>query len=169
VKIQWTAFPLHPETPVQGRSLEDLFAGRGMDIPKMLSHLKQTADQLGLPFGHRTMTYNSRLAHELGKWAETQGQGEAYNLKAFQAYFVDGYNIAQPEVLSELALAVGLDGNKALKVLQNGSYHKAVDMDWQRARQMGIHAVPTFQMNGRMLVGAQSYESLMGLVQGTAF
>lgn len=168
MKIQWTAFPLHPETPVQGRSLEDLFAGRGMDIPKMLSHLKQTADQLGLPFGRRTMTYNSRHAQELGKWAEAKGQGDAYHHKAFQVYFVDGKNIAEPEVLSNLAMAVGLDGEDALEIIRRGDFKDAVDKDWHRSRQMDIHAVPTFQINGRLLVGAQTYKVLRNLVNGEA-
>lgn len=162
--IHWTAFPLHPETPLQGRSLEDLFAGRGMDIPKMLEHLKQTADQLSLPFGHRTMTYNSRHAQELGKWAEAQEKGDAYHHRVFQAYFVDGHNISRPEVLSDLAAAVGLNGDEALEILRRGDFKDAVDNDWHRSRQMGIHAVPTFQMNGRRLVGAQTYDALSGLI-----
>jgi predicted DsbA family dithiol-disulfide isomerase len=169
VKIKWTAFPLHPETPFQGRSLEDLFAGRGMDIAKMLAHLKQTANQLSLPFGPRTMTYNSRRAQELGKWAEAHGRGDAYHLKTFQAYFVDGKNIAELQVLRELAIAVGLNGENALKALKRGDYKDAVDKDWRRSKQMGIHAVPTFQINSRMLVGAQTYEALSGLVNGAAF
>jgi predicted DsbA family dithiol-disulfide isomerase len=163
--IQWTAFPLHPETPDQGRTLEDLFAGRGLDIPKMLDHLKQTADQLGLAFGRRTMTYNSRRAQELGKWAEDNGQGEAFHHKAFHAYFAEGRNIAQPDVLGDLVEKVGLNRNEAQQVLLNGTYQDAVDADWQRARQMGIHAVPTFHMKGLLLVGAQTYGALNGWVK----
>ena len=149
---------------MQGRSLEDLFAGRGMDIPKMLAHLKQTANQLGLPFGRRTMTYNSRHAQELGKWAEAQGQGDAYHHRAFQVYFVDGKNIAEAEVLRDLATAVGLNGEDALEVLKRGDYKDAVDKDWHRSRRLGIHAVPTFQMNGRLLVGAQTYAALSNFI-----
>ncbi len=156
---------MHPETPDQGRTLDDLFAGRGIDIPQMLAHLKQTADQLGLPFGRRTMTYNSRRAQELGKWAEANGQGDAFHLKAFHAYFAQGLNIAQAEVLTDLVEAVGLNGNEAQKVLQNETYREAVDADWQRSRQMGIYAVPTFQMNGQQLVGAQTYEALKDWVR----
>jgi len=166
--VNWVAFPLHPETPDEGRSLEDLFAGRGMDIPQMITLLKRTADSLELPFGSRTMTFNSRKAQELGKWAEAQGCGEAYHKGVFQAYFAQGLNIAKPEVLKDLASLVGLDPDQAKQVLCEGRYAEAVDRDWERSRQMGITAVPTFVCDDRRLVGAQPYEALKELVKGPA-
>ena len=39
---------------------------RNFDIDQMMTHLKQVSSGLGLPFGDRKMTYNSRLAQELG-------------------------------------------------------------------------------------------------------
>jgi predicted DsbA family dithiol-disulfide isomerase len=159
---------LHPETPEQGSTLDELFAGRGLDIPRMLAHLKQTADELGLPFGRRTMTYNSRRAQELGKWAEEQGCGEAFHRAAFHAYFAEGQNIARIEVLRRLAHHIELNADPAEEVLNAGRYKEAVDQDWQRARQLGIHAVPTFQIHGRILVGAQKYKSLEQLINSSS-
>ena len=165
--VEWVAFPLHPETPDEGRSLEELFAGRGLDIPGMLARLKRTADDLGLPFGTRTMTYNSRRAQELGKWAETRGRGPAFHKDVFQAYFVQGLNIAQMPVLKDLAAKVGLDPEQAEQILTQRSFAEAVDRDWEKSRAMGITAVPTFVCNGRGLVGAQSYDALKDLVAGS--
>ncbi|MBW2198972.1 MAG: hypothetical protein JRF58_14270, partial [Deltaproteobacteria bacterium] len=53
IDIRWTAFPLHPDTPEQGRTLEELFAGRNIDIDQMMDHLKQVASKLGLPLKER--------------------------------------------------------------------------------------------------------------------
>jgi predicted DsbA family dithiol-disulfide isomerase len=158
--IQWTAFPLHPETPEEGRTLEDLFAGRGVDIPAVLARLKSTAAGLGLPFTARSMTYNSRRAQELGKWAEEEGRGEAFHRLVFEAYFAHGRNIARLDVLMDLAATAGLDPLAVRTVLDQGRYKQAVDLDWQRSHAQGITAVPTFQINGRRLVGAQSYEAI---------
>jgi predicted DsbA family dithiol-disulfide isomerase len=166
--VQWTAFPLHPETPENGRTLEKLFAGRGIDIPQMLAHLEQTAKELGLPFGRRTKTYNSRRAQELGKWAEEQGCGEAFHRAVFHAYFAEGLNISQLEVLRQLADQVGLNPDHAIDVLNTQRYKAAVDQDWQRAWRLGVYAVPTFKIHDRVLVGAQSYEALVELVNGKA-
>ena len=62
---------------MEGQSLEQLFAGRGMDLDAMFARMKGLMDEEGLDYGQRTHTYNSRLAQELGKWAETQTGGEA--------------------------------------------------------------------------------------------
>jgi len=161
--IRWTAFPLHPETPDEGRSLDELFAGRGVDIPAVLARLKRTADDLGLPFTERSMTYNSRRAQELGKWAEAESRGETFHRLVFEAYFAHGRNIGHLEVLIELAAAAGLDPQEARMVLTQSRYQSAVDADWQRSRDLGITAVPTFQIQGRRLVGAHPYEALRDL------
>ena len=106
------------------------------------------------------MTYNSRLAQELGKWSEEQGNIEAYNTAVFEAYFHRGLNIGSHDVLIEVAKSVDLDVNEALKVLETRRYQKSVDGDWDRSRWMGIKAVPTFVVDDRTLVGAQPFAVL---------
>ncbi len=107
VKVEWVHFPLHPETPAEGRSLAELFAGRNVDRKAMHAQMKARMDAEGLPYGERTMTYNSRLAQELGKWADTQPGGEALHDALFRAYFVEARDISQPAVLLEIAGQVG--------------------------------------------------------------
>jgi len=165
VRIQWVHFPLHPDTPAEGRSLEDLFAGRGYDIPKMQAQMRARMEAEGLPYGTRTMTYNSRLAQELGAWAETQPGGEAIHDALFRAYFVDARNIGDPEVLVEIAQSVGLDPAKAREVIEQRTHKAAVDADWMKSRQYGVTGVPTFVAGGRGVVGAQPYETLEELVK----
>ena len=165
VNVAWLAFPLHPETPEKGVALEDLFKGRNIDINAMMKKLKNTADSLGLPLGNRKMTYNSRLAQELGKWAEGQGHGDAYHMAMFQAYFVDGKNLAKIDLLVEIVEGLSMDGTAARRVLEERTYKDAVDRDWQEAYPRGITAVPTFMARGMRLVGAQSYEALEKLIK----
>jgi predicted DsbA family dithiol-disulfide isomerase len=160
VSVRWLAFPLHPETPEEGRTLEELFAGRNYNIPEALAQMKTVADAEGLPFGLRTKTYNSRMAQELAKWAEEQGRGDAFHQAAFQAYFADGKNIAKTEILLDLVESVSLDPLEAQQVVQERAYREAVDADWQRAHELGITAVPTFLYGKGRLVGAQPYEAL---------
>ncbi len=156
LQLRWSVFPLHPETPEEGRELSDLFAGR-MDIDAMLQRLYQAADELGLPIGKRSRTYNSRRAQELGKWAEEQGVGEAFHMAVYRAYFVDGRNIALPEELELIAAGLGLDADMARQVIDTGSHAAAVDADWQRAAELGVSAVPTSIYQERALIGFQPY------------
>ncbi len=160
IEAQWRAFPLHPETPEEGRTLEELFAGRNMDIPAMLERLKRVADDLGLPWGTRKMTFNSRLAQELGKWAEEKGRGDEFHNAVFRAYFVDGKNIGKKEVLLELGKKVGLPAKEAKEVLESRTFKAAVDEDWKLSMRKGITAVPTFVLDHQVVVGAQPYEIL---------
>jgi predicted DsbA family dithiol-disulfide isomerase len=121
----------------------------------MVTHLRQTAAGLGLPFGNRTMTYNSRLAQELAKWAADKGRENDFHRVVFRAYFSAGLNIGCPAVLVNLADAAGLPGDEARQVIESRTYRQAVDRDWDRAVHAGVTAVPTFMIRGKSLVGAQ--------------
>ncbi len=160
IQIRWTAFPLHPDTPEEGLTLEALFAGRNFDIPQIKSHLKTAAKDFGVDIGDRRKTYNSRLAQELGKWAESKSKGDEFHLAAFKAYFINGQNIAKIPILVDIAKSVNLSEKEAQTVLEKRSFSQAVSSDWRRAVEMEIRAVPTFLFNGQSLPGAQKYETL---------
>ena len=157
-------FPLHPETPADGVTLEELFAGRDVDMDGMHNRMKGLMDEEGLPYNRRSHTYNSRLAQELGVWADTQDGGADIHDALFKAYFVDGRNIGDVEVLVEIAAANGLDADTARGVLENRSCKEQVDENWNRSRQYGVTGVPTYVAGGRSVVGAQSYEVLTQLL-----
>jgi predicted DsbA family dithiol-disulfide isomerase len=161
-------FPLHPETPAEGRALVDLFAGRNLDLRAMHAQMKARMTAEGLPYGERTMTYNSRLAQELGKWADTQPGGEAIHDALFRAYFVEARDISQPAVLLDIAGSVGLSADGAREVLEQRTFKAEVDADWALSRQYGITGVPTFVAGRYGVVGAQPYEALEELVRKVA-
>lgn len=124
----------------------------------MIAQLQKTAYELGLPFNARPKTYNSRLAQELGLWAEDKGYGDAFHMAAFHAYFGDGINLAlKPELLA-IAEKVGLNIKEAEQVIEDRSYKQNVDRDWADSRLKSVTAVPTFIMGQHKLTGAQNYE-----------
>jgi predicted DsbA family dithiol-disulfide isomerase len=165
IQTQWIAFPLHPDTPEEGLSLKELYAARGTDIESAKRRLKQAADELGLPLGDRKMRFNSRLAQELAKWAESRGKGDEFHDAAFRAYFVDGKNIGKVDVLADLAKSAGLSDEEARTVLKSRTFRNEVDSDWARSYELGITAVPTFVINGEAVVGALPYEVLEQLME----
>jgi predicted DsbA family dithiol-disulfide isomerase len=164
VQLRWSVFPLHPETPPEGRELSDLFAGREAMIRDMQARLLQVAAAEGLPLTERSRTYNSRLAQELGKWAEEQSRGDEFRHAVYRAYFVEGINIALPEELLRIAAAVELPPDGARTVLLERSFAGAVDADWQRAMNLHITAVPSHLCNGKRLTGFASYEDFVRLI-----
>ena len=163
--LHWIHFPLHPDTPAQGRSMADLYAGRGLDPREMYLQMKARMDAEGLPYAERTHTYNSRLAQELGCWADTVPGGEVLHYALFRAYFVRRKNIGDAAVLIDVAGEVGLDRDEAGLVLRERRFSGQVDAHWEKSRLYGITGVPTFVAAGHGEVGAQPYEVLTGFVQ----
>ncbi|MBT3345613.1 MAG: thioredoxin domain-containing protein [Gemmatimonadetes bacterium] len=163
--IRVTHYPLHLETPDEGQSLEQLFAGRGVDIEQMQEQMAERMRAEGLEYGDRRMTYNSRRAQQLASWAVTRDGGEAIHQALFVAYFVEDSNLADVDRLVEVAASVGLDTDAARRALRDPRYRAAVSADWERSRQLGVTGVPTFRAGGRAVVGAQPYEVLEQLVQ----
>ena len=145
--------------------LEDLFAGTSVDVPQMLNHLEEVAASLNLPFTTRLKTYNSRLAQEVGLWAESLGKGHAFHMAAFHAYFAEGCNLADHHILVDIAGKAGLDGDATREVIKTRSFSPHVDEHWRVSRQKGVTAVPTFIINDRSLTGARPFNDLLHLVR----
>ena len=127
----------------------------------MNAGMKRRMEAEGLPYGNRTHTYNSRLAQELACWAGTGEGVDTIHDALFRAYFVEGLNIADTEVLTSVAASVGLPTGAAREVLEERRFSDAVDADWEKSRSYGVTGVPTYAVLGEKLVGAQPFESLV--------
>ena len=103
-------------------------------IQETMLGLRETAASFGLPFGESTFIYNTRLAQELGLWAESKNEGDKFHMAAFKAYFVDCKNLAESPVLVELASSIGLPADEASEILVTRAFKDAVDADWELSR-----------------------------------
>ncbi len=158
MRVKFTHFPLHPETPAEGK--------RRAPVPARDERMNALMRQEGLAYNAaRDMTYNSRLAQELAHWAESRGKGYEIHDPLFRAYFVETKNIGDPEVLVEVAEKIGLPADEAREALAGRSFKEAVDRDWRRSAELGVTAVPTFVIGDYGLVGAQPYDQLEKLVR----
>ena len=165
IDIKLVHFPLHPDTPPEGREMAGFYAERGLDPDKMYQDMKERMDAEGLPYGKRTHSYNSRLAQELGKWSETVEGGERLEKEFYKAYFVDSRNIGDVDVLLDCVQAAGLSVDEARMIIKRRTFEQAVDEDWAKSQQYGVSGVPTYVAGGYGVVGAQPYEVLEKLMQ----
>jgi len=154
IEVLWVFFPLHPATPAEGLSLKDLFAGRAVDLEAVHARLKNLMGDEGLQFNQRTHTYNSRLAQELATGFDSVRDA------LYRAYFEEGKNIGDVEVLIGVAQSAGIPAEAARRILSERTFKEAVDADWEKARRYGITGVPSFVAGGQKLVGAQPYDVL---------
>lgn len=149
-------------------TLVDLFQGRlsPADLEVKQQQLREMAEEEGLVFGIRNMTYNSRLAQELAKWADTTLEdSEKLHSALYRGYFGEGKNIGNLDVLLELTEESGLSVDDAKTVLEKRQFKEAVDQDWATAYQYQVTGVPTFLASQYIMVGAQPYDQLARLVE----
>lgn len=161
VTIKWLNFPLHPETPPEGVLMKDLYRNRDKAQAKAYGdHLRSLMTEAGLVYNKRTRLDNSRIAQELGAWADTRMDGDEFHYAMFEAYFVDDRTISDPDTLVEIAESVGLDGKEAREVIETRSFSSKVTEEWERAWENGITGVPTFVARDLFVFGCQPYEVL---------
>ena len=111
ITTKWVHFPLHPDTPAEGRAMAEFYAERKLDPEAMYQRMKTLMDAEGLPYSKRTHTYNSRFAQELGAWADTLPNGEPLHDALYRTYFVDTRNLeAFEESHMRGALPLPLEG-----------------------------------------------------------
>ena len=163
--LHFQPFELNPQMVPEGQDIgEHLFEKYGASPEQR----KVTRDaiaargaELGFIFGEgkRSRVYNTFDAHRLLHWAEEKGLQSQLKHALFTAYFTDGRDPSDHEVLVQLAQSVGLDAREARLVLTSGRYADEVREREQLYLQNGINSVPAVIINDRHLIqGGQPVE-----------
>jgi len=169
VEVRYHSFLLMPQladgdAPVSPTEL--LSAQHGLpreQAQAMNDQVTERARQIGLDYRmDQAQAVSTRTAHQLSHFAAAAGKQHEMVRRLFQAYFTEGLNVADHEVLARLAGDVGLDRDAALAALTSGEFADAVEADIQQARQYGIQGVPFFVFAGKYAVsGAQPVEAFL--------
>ena len=110
---------------------------------------------------HPERVPNTQLALELGEVARAAGLHPAYHEAVMRAMWEESLDVADPSVLREVALGVGLDGGAIDEAIATRSHRRIVEESTREAHAMGITAVPAFVLQERYLVlGAQPHAVL---------
>ena len=159
-EIHLQPFELNPNLPFEGEDAnEHLMRKYGMGEEQLEANraaIRERAAALGLAFNmHKgSRIYNTFDAHRLLHWAELENRDLALALKRalLRAYFSDGENVADREVLVRVARETGLDADAARRVLDSGAYADEVRTQERHFQQAGIHSVPATIVNGQYLI-----------------
>ena len=160
--------PTLPDTPSPlGEHLREKFGPRA---EAMTRQVQAVAAQEGLAFRFdRAQAVNTRTAHRLLRLAEREygpAVQRALAEKLFAAHFTDGGNVADPALLSGLAVAAGLERERVDAYLASGEGLREVQDEIARAQRLGIRAVPTFIFDGTYaLQGAQPTSAFLQLLE----
>ena len=159
--ITWRAFELNPDMPAEGMDRQAYRTAKfgSLEYSRRLDAQVTQAGKLdGLAFNYDriTRTPNTRRAHRLVWWASGNGhKPDDLVERLFQAYFVDGRDLAARDVLTQIAAQAGLDGNAAAAFLDTDQGTEEIIAAEQESHRRGVHAVPDFRVGPIAFSGAQ--------------
>ena len=160
-------FELNPALPPEGQDtaehLREKYGSTPAQQAEAREAIRQRGAAVGFTFGMepRRRVWNTFDAHRLLHWAEGQGAGRQLALKKalLKAYFTDGENPSDRDVLARIAGEVGLDAAHAREVLAGDAYAAEVRERERLFLDAGIHSVPAVIVNRRHLIsGGQPVE-----------
>lgn len=109
---------------------------------------------------------HTHLAFEGYQFARERGKGNAYNHRVLEAFFVEGKDIGDAGVLTQLAGEVGLDRPAFAEALATRKYREPHRRALRHAyEEAGVGGVPMFVIGDRTLIGLQSREALEAAIE----
>lgn len=156
--IHFQPFELNPGMPAGGQDIvehiEQKYGSTREQIERSQEGIRTRGAELGFTFDmdKRARIYNTFDAHRLLHWAEIEGRQLASKRALFAAYFTEGRNPSDHEVLVDVARQVGLDPVRAREILASDLYANEVRERAQFYRERGIQAVPSVIINDKYLI-----------------
>ena len=163
--LHFQPFELNPQMAPEGQDigehLHEKYGATPEQSQKNREAIAARGAELGFAFSmdKRSRIYNTFDAHRLLHWAEKKGLQPQLKHALFTAYFTDGQNPSDHDVLVRVAAKVGLDADEARALLASDRFADEVREREQLYLQNGIHSVPAIIINDRHLIqGGQPVE-----------
>lgn len=163
-EIEWHPFQLNPDMPLEGVDrrayLEGKFGGQDGAIAAYLP-VVEGAKKAGIVMNLDLIktTPNTINAHRLIHWGGIEGKQTFIVSALFKAYFVEGRDIGNSEVLSDIADSAEMDAGMVARLLDTDSDLTDIQNRDAHSRKKGISSVPTFVVaNQHAVPGAQPTE-----------
>src|SRR5471032_1591157 len=157
-EIHFQPFELNANMVPEGEDIGEHIAHKYGSTEEQMAQSREAIRARGAALGFtfamdkRGRIYNTFDAHRLLHWAELEGRQKDLKHALFAAYFAEGKNPSDHQVLVEIAVAVGLDGTRARQILESDLYAKEVRERERFYLEQGIHAVPAVIINERHLI-----------------
>ena len=172
----WYPFQLNPEMPPEGMPFEQYlkmrFGGRD-NIEPVLEHLvvEGQADGIRFDFDRIRHVPSTLPAHQVMQAVEGRGEDTTALAEGLMsAFFEQGLNIGEEDVLVDLAAAAGLRADETRRAIGSDLARQAVVTREAQVRSSGLNAAPGFLLNRRLLVvGAQPTDKLVNAFDRAMF
>lgn len=133
---------------------------------ELYKRLNESGKDYGIKFSKRDISSNSRLALLLSEYAKATGSFDTLHKTLFQAYFEDGRDIGDREILMQLAEKSGLSQKDCEQAWHDSDLEKRLLENTAAAQQENATAVPTFIINDKyQIIGAQPYKVFQDIIK----
>lgn len=163
VTISIEPFELNPDMGPQGVETVPYLARKYGRTPEQIAQararIEERGAQVGFRFGAREHVWNTFDAHRMLHWAGLEEKAVALKRALLRAYHTEGRNPAAPEVLVELAAAVGLDAARARSIVESREFEAETRERERLWLDRGVNGVPLVVINdSHAIEGAQPPE-----------
>jgi predicted DsbA family dithiol-disulfide isomerase len=165
-ELEWRGFQIHPDWPAAGIPADKAREmGDAASRQATWQRIRAMADAVGFEIKQPAVFTNSRAALAVTEFARESGRDEALEERIYRAYFNQGENIGDADVVARLAGEVGLAGGEVADAIKSPKYEMRLKNNSLAAHQRGVSGVPTFFIGEFPLVGAQSVDAMRSILQ----
>lgn len=160
LEIRYRFVEIHPDSPPEGRALSAL-GYPPEQWRRMTEALEAMVTEDELPFVERTFTTNSRDALLLAATvlAERPAAFPALHRALFHAYFAEGRNLGDRDVLRDIAESHRVSDLAGIAWDDRAPLQRLLG-DVEAAGRIGLTGVPALMVGGRAFSGAVSVDTL---------
>ena len=128
---------------------------------------KDRAREAGIVMRRPSLSPNTNQAHEATAFAKDKGLDGEFHHAAARAYWEEGVDLANKEVLLRLGAECGLDTGELSAALDSGQYRDYVMGEHQAAKDLGVFGTPTYRINGgEPDFGDKSVDEMTTMIEG---
>ena len=166
VEVHWRAFQLYPTIPAEGMDRDAYMKARFGDRARptqVYDQIVREGESEGIEFRFERIKRmpNTLDAHRLMSMADEHGVQDALVEALFCAYFCEGDDVGDREVLTHLGANAGLDIDQVRDYLDGDQGRQAVERELQWGQVAGISGVPCFILERELAMpGAQDAQTL---------
>src|SRR5579862_225222 len=166
ILLEWRGFQIHPDWPAEGiPAAQAREIGDAASRVALWERISAMAEAVGFSIKPPAVLTNSRAALAATEFARESGRDEALEERIYRAYFNDGVNIGDAQIVARLAGEAGLDAVEVADAIKSPKYEMRLKNNSLAAHQRGVSGVPTFFIGEYPLVGAQSLDAMRSILK----
>lgn len=133
---------------------------KGYDLSSFYENLRAQGKAVGVVFGKLKVLSNSRLALMASEYARDLDRYDSFHENIFHAYFTEGLDIGNTDVIADVAGKSDLDEKETLSAVNDGRYASRLNEARKEGSLIGLTGIPLFIIENKyQITGAQPIET----------